>query len=115
MSKEEIKPSDIQLGNFVEVLGKTEIVMGITPREDGTFFIHHSCDNQDNNPVTNGIEFRAYPISLDETWKKALNIDKYLLPEWIKYVHEAQNYMKWYANVDLLPNVKWDIVPSKAN
>jgi hypothetical protein len=108
----ELKPVDIMIGNFINCFGGTVIVTGITPREDGSFFIHHSGDNQKNNPFGIGIEFDAYPIELTEQWKEALRIEKYHLPSWVKYVHEAQNFIRWYAGVDLLPNIIWSKIPT---
>lgn len=103
--------TDVMVGNIISVFGKTEIVTGITPRPDGTFFMHHSSSNQENNPLGEGILFDGYPIVLTDEWKVSLNIDKYDFPEWLKFVHEAQNYLKWYANVDIFPQIDWTKIP----
>lgn len=108
----ELHPVDIMIGNFVNCFGGTVIVTGITPRPDGSFFVHHSGDNQKDNPFGEGIEFRVYPIELTEDWKEALRIDNYNFPSWVKYVHEAQNFIRWYAGVDLLPNIDWKKIPT---
>lgn len=108
----ELKPMDLQLGNFINCFGGVVLVTGITPRPDGTFFIHHSGENQTGNPFGDGILFDAYPIKVTDQWLKALNVDKYKFPSWIKYVHEVQNYVRWYCGVDLLPNVNWDAIPT---
>lgn len=106
---EELKPKDLQLGNFINAFGFIEMVMGLIPREDKTWYVNHTGWNSDKNKFIDGIEFSAYPISLTDNWKKCLKIDKYEFPKWIEYVHQAQNYMKWYANVDLLEIMDWDL------
>lgn len=105
----ELKPKDLCLGNFVECFGKVEMVMGLTPRDNGDWFIHHKAWNQQGNPIPDGVEFSSYAIPLTDDWKRCLRVDQHKFPDWIKYVHEAQNYMKWCFDVYLLENFDWDL------
>jgi len=108
MEREALKPIDLQLGNFIENFGKVEMVTGLVPQEGG-WFICHKCWHQDENPIGDGIQYPSYGIPLTEQWKKCLRVDKYNFPEWVIYVHQAQNYMRWYANVGLNETMDWDM------
>lgn len=112
MEDKEVRPKEVQLGNFINVFGKVEMVTGIVPIGESTWFICHEKWNQKNNPMPDGVLSTPTAIELTDTWKRCLKIDKHPLPEWIQYVHEAQNYMKWYANVDLLEIMDWDLFTS---
>jgi hypothetical protein len=108
MEKEELKPKDLCLGNYIECFGKIEMVTGIVPREQGDWFITHSGNHALKSPLPEGVEFSGYGITLTEDWKKFLAIDKFdNLPSWIIYVHEAQNFLRWYAGVDTTENYQW--------
>lgn len=108
MDKEELKPKDLCLGNYIDCFGCIEIVTGIVPREQGDWFITHSGNHKLNNPLPENIEFSGYGITLTYDWKKFLNVDKHEFPSWVRYVHEVQNYMRWYCGVDLTDNFNWD-------
>jgi len=111
MKGKEIEPSDIQLGNLIMCFSGVEMVTGIIPQGKG-WFIEHSGRNQQNNPLPNDVQFSCHGIPLTDEWKKCIRVDKYKFPEWVEYVHQAQNYMKWYANVDLLGEIDWKILPT---
>lgn len=108
---EPLKPAEIQLGNLINCFGGVEMVTGITPRPDGSFYIHHSGDNQTNNPLGDGVLFDAYPIELTPEWLRVLRVEKYELPKWIRYVHEVQNYIRWYVGIELLPEIDFNNIP----
>lgn len=57
------------------------------------------------------MHMNAYPIPLTTEWRECLQINKYEFPKWVEYVHQAQNYMKWFANVNLLEKMNWDMMP----
>ena len=105
-----LMPKDLQLGNFISCFGHTELVNGIVPKDPGYWFVCHTAMNQED-AIPEDIVAKPYPIQLTEEWKRALRVEKHSFPSWIKYVHEVQNYMKWYVGIDLLDNVIWDLVP----
>ena len=109
MEREELKPIELQLGNFIDNFGNIEMVTGLIPQGDKSWFICHKSWHQENNPLGDGIQYPSYGVPLTEEWKLCLGIDKYKFPEWVQYVHQAQNYMKWYANVNLLETMDWDM------
>ncbi len=109
---ETLKPKDVALGNFISCFGKTEMVAGLVPQENNTWIILHKAWNQKNNPIPEGVQFDPLPILLNQDWKICLKIDKVEFPERIKYVHQAQNYMKWHFDIDLLEILDWDLLPT---
>lgn len=108
MEKPELKPKDLCLGNYIDCFGKIEVVTGVVPREQGDWFICHSGNHKLKSPIPKGIEFSGYPITLTSDWKKFLNVDKYEFPIWVIYVHQAQNYMRWYLDMELSDNFNWE-------
>src|SRR5688572_6580667 len=101
VTDEPIKPQDLSLGNFISCYGHTELVMGIVPRDNNTWwYVCHSATNQEGE-LPEDLLSKPYPIELTEEWRVALRIEKYKLPDAIKYVHEAQNYLRWFAGVNL--------------
>lgn len=106
--KEELRPKDLCLGNYIDCFGNIEVVTGIVPRESGDWYVCHSGNHKLNTPFSPGIEFSCQPIWLTQDWKKFLRVEKYRFPVWVIYVHQAQNYMKWYANIDLSTNFRWE-------
>ena len=111
---EELKPIEICLGNFIESMGKIEIVTGIMKMEDETFKIAHLGWNKGTSVLPDDVTYATYPIPLTDEWKKCFGIDKYELPDWIKYVHQCQNYFKWALRVNLLEIMDWDLLPQTA-
>lgn len=110
----ELRPIDLQLGNFIENMGTVEMVTGLVPQERGSWFICHKAWNVDGNPIPDGIQYDAYPILLTDEWKECLGIDKYEnIPKWIQYVHEAQNWFMWHLRVNLLETINWGKLPEK--
>jgi len=109
MEKIALKPMDVCLGNFVECFGKVEMIMGMTPRDNNSWFIHHKAWNQQGNPIPDGIEFDSYGIPLTDEWKRVLKVDKFKFPEWVQYVHQAQNYIRWTCDVNLLESLDWTL------
>lgn len=71
---EELKPIEIQLGNFIESMGNIEIVMGISQTLDGNFFIEHKGWNRNSTPIPDGILYSTYPILITDEWKQCENI-----------------------------------------
>jgi hypothetical protein len=98
-----IKPADIQLGNFISVFGKAEMVMGITPDGDN-WFVNHTGAFQENNPVANGILLTPEAIPLSFKWLRALRLEHYFFPDDITFVHEAQNYARWVYKAAFNPD-----------
>jgi hypothetical protein len=111
MSKE-LKPNEICLGNIIESMGNVEVVTGIMQEEKGQFKIGHTGWNAGVGFIPDGISYSTYAIPLTDEWKKCLNINKYdKLPEWIEYVHEAQNYFRWALKIELLEIMDWKLLP----
>lgn len=108
---EPLKPADVMLGNFIDCFGKTEIVQSITRVSETQWYIEHRRWHQEDNPMPPDMKINAYPIPLTQEWKECLKIEKYSFPEWVEYVHQAQNYMKWFANVNLLEIMDWNKLP----
>jgi hypothetical protein len=108
---EPLRPIDIQLGNIIESMGKVELVTGIMEVGEGQFKIGHTGWHAKSSIFPDDVTYSTYPIPLIDEWKKCLGIDKYQLPEWIKYVHETQNYFMWALRVNLLDVMNWDILP----
>lgn len=113
MKNEPIKPADVCLGNFISCFGKTEMVCSIIQIGKDSWYIEHRKWHQGNNPMPGDMLMNAYPIPLTDQWKKCLRIDKYVFPEWVEYVHQAQNYMRFYADVNLLEIMDWDKLPKE--
>lgn len=106
---EPLKPLDLRLGNFVECLGAVEMVTGLIQTGENTWYVCHKAWNQQTNPIPEGVLYSAYGIILSDDWKVCLKIDKVQLPDWIMYVHEAQNYMRWHSRVELIDHMDWDL------
>jgi len=107
-----IQPRDLCLGNFISSFGETVMVTGITPHPSlpGEFYISHSGNN--NSPLPDGVEYSPTGIPLTDKWKKVLCIDQYQFPEWIEYVHQAQNYLYFFAGVYLVESITdWGLIP----
>lgn len=116
MEKEALKPYEINLGNFIESMGRVEIVTGIVKLEDGGFQIAHNGWGAGTSVVPEGVLYETYPIPLTEDWKVCFGIEKFdKMPEWIKYVHQAQNYFLWALRVNLLETMNWGLLPGKVN
>jgi hypothetical protein len=111
MEREPIKPIEISLGNIIEVMGKVELVTGVVQESKGEFRMGHTGWNAGNGFMPDGITFSTFPIPLTMAWKVCLGIEKYDLPEWIEYVHQAQNYFLWALRVNLLEIMDWDLLP----
>jgi hypothetical protein len=109
----ELKPVDICLGNFIESMGHVEMVTGIVQAKDNTFKIGHTGWGEGKSIVPDGVMYATYAIILDDKWKKCFGIDEYKLPDWIKYVHEVQNYFKWSLKMDLREIMNWDLLPKQ--
>lgn len=115
MEREPLKPIDIQLGNFIDSMGNTEMVTGIIQLENNTFKIGHTgWGHKEAIFNDDGIMYNAYPIPLTDEWKECFGIDQFkMLPEWIKYVHECQNYFMWSLRINIHDIMNWDILPQK--
>lgn len=110
---EPLHPGDIQLGNFIESMGNIEIVTGIIKKDDGTFQIAHNGWHHGTSVIPDNVLMNTYPIPLTDEWKKCFGIDEFKeLPEWIKYVHECQNYFLWALRINILEIMNWDLLPS---
>jgi hypothetical protein len=110
-NKEPLHPIEICLGNFIESMGKVEMVTGIIKREDNSFKIAHLGWNKGTSFLPEDVEYNTYPIPLTDEWKTCFGIGKYDFPEWIKYVHQAQNYFTWALGVNLLEIMDWNKLP----
>jgi hypothetical protein len=105
MDKEPLKPHDICLGNIIESMGQVEVVTGIIQEEKASFKIGHTGWNAGLGVIPDGVCYSTYPIPLTKEWKECFGIEKFdKLPEWIKYVHQVQNYFKWALQVNLFRN-----------
>lgn len=107
----EVKPNEVMLGNFISCFGKTEMITAIPMISEGQWHLDHRAWHQKDNPVPEGILLSPMAIPLDEAWKKCLHVDQYKFPPFIEYVHQAQNYMMWYAGVNLLDTLDWNLLP----
>ena len=105
----ELRPYEICLGNFIESMGKIEMVTGIVKTDAGDFRIGHTGWNKDGLP--NDILYSTLPIELNDHWKICFGIEKDYLPEWIKYVHQVQNYFVLAFGKNLLEGMDWDLLP----
>lgn len=110
-SNEPLKPVEICLGNFIESMGNIEMVTGIVKQEGDTFKIAHCGWAKGLVPLPDDVLYDTYPIPLTDEWKVCFGIDKYTLPDWIKYVHEVQNYFMWALRVNLLEIMDWALLP----
>lgn len=116
MTKErnELKPIDIVLGDFIDCMGNVEMVTGIIQNDDKTFQIGHTGWNAGKGVIPDGILFSSLPIPLTEEWKVCLGIERFdKFPAWIEYVHQAQNYLLWALQVDWRDTINWDLLPKK--
>lgn len=110
---EPLKPNEIALGNFIESFGKTECITGITQEQNGVYRVGHTGWNKGLGFIPEDVTYSTYPIVLTDDWKICLGIEKYKLPEWVKYVHEAQNYFFWALRINLHEIIDWDLLPSE--
>lgn len=111
---EPLKPIEICLGNFIESMGNIEMVTGIIKDEETGFRIAHLgwCKGLSVLPLD--VTYDTYPILLTDEWKRCFGIDKFQqLPEWIKYVHQVQNYFTWALQINLLEIMNWELLPKK--
>jgi len=111
MSLEPLHPIDICMGNFIESMGKVEMVTGIMTMQDGTYQIAHLGWHKGTSLLPDDVFVSTIPIPLTNEWKKCFGIDKYKLPDWIKYVHECQNYFTWSLRINLHEIMNWDLLP----
>lgn len=106
-----VSQNELMIGNFISVMGRTVMVTGITPREDGTYFLSY------NSPVYNdglpGVEFSAYPIRYTAAWRKVLDVGHRPLPDYVEYVHQVQNLIRAFTNCDPLKFLTCDAVPAR--
>jgi hypothetical protein len=109
--KEPLKPFEICLGNFIESMGKVELVTGIMKTGDGIFQIAHLGWHKGTSVLPGDVLYSSYPIPLTDEWKKCFGIDQYKLPEWIEHVHQVQNYFLWALQVNLLDIMDWNLLP----
>ena len=111
-----LKPIEISLGNFIDSMGKVEIVTGIVKLDDGSFQIAHNGWGAGTSFIPEGVLYETRPILLTEEWKVCLGIEKFdKLPKWVKYVHQAQNYFTWALEINLLEVMNWDLLPKDGN
>ncbi len=110
MEREPLKPYEISLGNFIESMGKIEMVAEIVRREDNTFIIGHTGWNA-NDGLPDGVLYSTYPIPLTDHWKVCFAIEKYELPEYIQYVHQVQQYFLLAFKRNLTETMDWDLLP----
>lgn len=111
----ELKPIDICLGNFIESMGNIEMVTGVIKQEDGSFKIAHLGWCKGISVLPEDVTYDTYAIPLTDEWKECFGIDKYKLPDWIKYVHEVQNYFKWALQLNLHEIMDWEKLPKYVN
>lgn len=110
-SKEPLHPIDIQLGNFIESIGNVEMVTGIMLVE-GKYEVAHTGWHKGESVLPPDVMMETYPCLLTEEWKICLGIEKFdKLPDWIKYVHECQNYFLWALRINLHEQMNWDLKP----
>lgn len=109
--REPLKPYEICLGNFIESMGKVELVTGIVREEGNNFRIGHTGWNAGDSLMPEDVTYSTYPIPLTEHWKVCFCIEKENLPEWIKYVHQVQQYFVLAFNKNLCENLDWDLLP----
>lgn len=116
MDKEPLKPIEIQLGNFIESMGKIEIVTGIVTNEDGTFQIAHHGWHKGTHMIPDDVLVSTFPIPLTDEWKICFGIEKFeALPDWIKYVHECQNYFLWALRINIHEIMNWNLLPKEVD
>ena len=113
MNDKRLMPIETCLGNFIEVMGKIEMVTGIVKVEDNNWQIGHTGWNAGNGLMPDDVIHHTYPIPLTEEWKICFCIEKHQLPEWIKYVHQVQNYFMWALNINLQEIMDWDLLPNE--
>src|ERR1700735_215462 len=109
----ELRPNEICLGNFIDCMGKIECITGVMQEEKGKFAIGHTGWNHGNGFIPDGINFHAYPVTINQHWKVCLGIEKDTVPEWIKYVHQVQNYYLWALQINLHEQMDWDLLPKE--
>lgn len=104
---EPLRPCEICLGNFIESMGKIEIVTGILKQDGDIFKIAHGGWHKGESVIPDDVIY-------NDEWKKCFGIDKYELPDWIKFVHEVQNYFMYALRLNLLEIMDWDLLPQTA-
>jgi len=110
-AKEPLHPIEICLGNFTESMGKIEMVTGVMKMDDGTIRIAHLGWHKGTSLLPDDVTYSTYPILLTDEWKLCFGIDKYKLPDWIKFVHQCQNYFMWSLQINILEIMNWDLLP----
>lgn len=96
MTEESILAWDIAVGNFIDILGHLEVVQGVVPDPEhpGKFLILHSEKCLVGMPEN--VNFGCYGIELTEDWIACLGLSDEELPGCIRYVHQAQNYIRLF-------------------
>lgn len=108
----EVGQGNLMVGNFINVMGKLEMVMGIVHREElGNYFIQHTGINKENSFIPKGIEFTGQGILATKEWKEWIKCDKVDFPKHIKYVHEMQNYCYWNFGIIIHQMVDFNLIP----
>ena len=97
----ELQAQNLRIGNLVHVLGRTRVVKSVD-----RFGISYEIENALERLMAfkNG---NIKPIPLTEEWLIKMKDAKYkgAFPDWIKYVHEAQNWYYWnYGKTELTIN-----------
>jgi len=112
----EVNQRNLMAGNYIDVMGTFQIVLGIVFREElGNWFIQHTGSDSENIPIPSGIEFTGKGIYATKEWKKWLGVEKRRFPKHIKFVHEIQNYCLWHFGIMLSENVDFDLLPEICN
>lgn len=110
--REPLHPIDIQLGNFIESMGNIEIVTGIMKVGENTYQIAHKGWHEGESVIPDDVLMSTFPIPLTDEWRECFGIDQFkALPEWIKYVHECQNYFMWALRINIHDIMNWDLLP----
>lgn len=107
-----VDQTTLMVGNYINVSGTFQIVLGIVYREERSdFYIQHTGQSQEDMLIPEGIEFSPSGIQYTQEWKEWLNVDKLDFPKHIEYVHEIQNYMLFKYGVNLMENVDYGSTP----
>ena len=111
INKEPLHPINIQVGNFIESMGNVEMVTGIMKVND-KYEVAHMGWMRGESVLPENVMINTYPCLLTEEWKVCFGINKFdKLPDWIKYVHECQNYFMWALRINLHDQMNWSLLP----
>ena len=81
----EVNQRNLMAGNYIDVMGTFQIVLGIVFREElGNWFIQHTGSDSENIPIPSGIEFTGQGIYATKEWKKMARRRKKTIPETYK-------------------------------